>query len=51
MVIHLAAVVGGIGVNRANPGKFSYDNATMRYPITGIWSAFSSGEVPGGSWL
>ena len=27
--IHLAAVVGGIGANRANPGKFFYDNATM----------------------
>jgi GDP-L-fucose synthase len=29
MVIHLAAVVGGIGANRANPGKFFYDNAIM----------------------
>src|SRR5438132_951262 len=28
-VIHLAAVVGGIGANRANPGKFYYDNAIM----------------------
>jgi GDP-L-fucose synthase len=28
-VIHLAAVVGGIGANRANPGKFFYDNAIM----------------------
>ena len=27
--IHLAAVVGGIGANRANPGRFFYDNATM----------------------
>ena len=27
--IHLAAVVGGIGANRENPGKFFYDNATM----------------------
>jgi GDP-L-fucose synthase len=27
--IHLAAVVGGIGANRTNPGKFFYDNATM----------------------
>jgi GDP-L-fucose synthase len=25
----LAAVVGGIGANRANPGKFFYDNAMM----------------------
>jgi GDP-L-fucose synthase len=29
MVIHLAAVVGGIGVNRENPGRFFYDNAIM----------------------
>ncbi len=28
-VIHLAAVVGGIGANRKNPGKFFYDNAIM----------------------
>ena len=25
-VIHLAAVVGGIGANRANPGRFLYEN-------------------------
>jgi len=29
VVIHLAAVVGGIGANRANPGRFFYDNAMM----------------------
>ena len=29
IVIHLAAVVGGIGANRANPGSFFYDNAMM----------------------
>jgi GDP-L-fucose synthase len=29
LVIHLAAVVGGIGANRANPGGFFYDNAIM----------------------
>jgi GDP-L-fucose synthase len=28
-VIHLAAVVGGIGANRENPGKFFYDNLMM----------------------
>ena len=28
-VLHLAAVVGGIGANRANPGSFFYDNAVM----------------------
>jgi GDP-L-fucose synthase len=29
LVIHLAAVVGGIGANRENPGRFFYDNAIM----------------------
>jgi len=29
IVIHLAARVGGIGANRANPGKFFYDNLMM----------------------
>ena len=29
VVIHLAAVVGGIGANRENPGEFFYDNLMM----------------------
>jgi GDP-L-fucose synthase len=29
LVIHLAAVVGGIGANRESPGRFFYDNALM----------------------
>ncbi len=29
VVIHLAAVVGGIGANRENPGKFFYENLIM----------------------
>jgi GDP-L-fucose synthase len=29
VVIHLAAVVGGIGANRENPGKYFYDNLMM----------------------
>jgi len=29
VVIHLAAVVGGIGANQANPGRFFYDNVIM----------------------
>ena len=29
VVIHLAAVVGGIGANREHPGSFFYDNAIM----------------------
>jgi GDP-L-fucose synthase len=29
IVIHPAAVIGGIGANCANPGQFFYDNAIM----------------------
>ena len=29
LVLHLAAVVGGIGANREHPGKFFYENAIM----------------------
>src|SRR3954452_24677635 len=29
IVIHLAAVVGGIGANQARPGQFFYENAVM----------------------
>src|SRR5882757_6039553 len=29
LVIHLAAVVGGIGHNQRNPGRFFYDNLMM----------------------
>jgi GDP-L-fucose synthase len=29
VVVHLAAVVGGIGANRANPGRFFYENLMM----------------------
>jgi GDP-L-fucose synthase len=29
IIFHLAAVVGGIGANRLNPGRFFYDNAAM----------------------
>lgn len=29
VIIHLAAVVGGIGANRENPGRFFYDNVMM----------------------
>lgn len=29
IVIHLAAIVGGIGANRLHPGKFFYDSAAM----------------------
>jgi len=33
IVIHLAAVVGGIGANRENPGKYFYDNIMMGVQI------------------
>jgi len=29
VIVHLAAVVGGIGANRARPGEFFYDNLMM----------------------
>ncbi|MCA9406945.1 MAG: NAD-dependent epimerase/dehydratase family protein, partial [Candidatus Omnitrophica bacterium] len=29
IIIHLAAVVGGIGANRERPGEFFYDNLIM----------------------
>jgi GDP-L-fucose synthase len=29
IIVHLAAVVGGIGANRLNPGRYFYDNAIM----------------------
>lgn len=29
IILHLAAVVGGIGANRENPGRFFYDNLIM----------------------
>ena len=29
LIIHLAAVVGGIGANRENPGRFLYENLMM----------------------
>ena len=29
IVVHLAAVVGGIGANQANPGRFFFENAIM----------------------
>src|ERR1700743_1957195 len=29
LIIHAAAVVGGIGANRLHPGRFFYENAIM----------------------
>jgi GDP-L-fucose synthase len=33
VILHLAAVVGGIGANRQHPGQFFYDNAMMGLQI------------------
>jgi GDP-L-fucose synthase len=33
LIIHLAAKVGGIGVNREHPGDFFYDNLMMGVPL------------------
>jgi len=33
LIIHLAAVVGGIGANRESPGRFFYDNLMMGAPL------------------
>ncbi len=44
IVIHLAAVVGGIGANRANPGKFFYDNAIMGIQLMEYARLFNVGK-------
>ena len=33
IVFHLAATVGGIGINKENPGKFFYENAMMNLQV------------------
>tara|TARA_B100000767_G_C19774595_1_gene541845 strand:- start:1565 stop:2509 length:945 start_codon:yes stop_codon:yes gene_type:complete len=33
IVFHLAATVGGIGINKRNPGKFFYENAMMNLQV------------------
>jgi GDP-L-fucose synthase len=51
IVIHLAAVVGGIGANRQNPGRFFHDNAIMGLNvieaarITGIEKFVCAGTI------
>jgi GDP-L-fucose synthase len=42
-VVHLAAVVGGIGANRAQPGRFFYENALMGIEVL---DACRVAEVP-----
>jgi GDP-L-fucose synthase len=51
LIIHLAARVGGIGANRANPGKFFYDNLMMGVQLieearkTGVQKLVASGTI------
>ena len=33
IVFHLAATVGGIGINKENPGRFFYENALMNLQV------------------
>jgi GDP-L-fucose synthase len=40
LVIHLAAIVGGIGANRAHPGQFFYENAIMGVQLIEIARQF-----------
>jgi GDP-L-fucose synthase len=50
-VVHLAAVVGGIGANRAHPGRFLYENAIMGLElleacrVTGVAKTVIAGTV------
>ena len=45
IVIHLAAVVGGIGANRENPGRFFYENAVDGHRAHGAGPARGVAEV------
>ena len=40
IVVHLAAKVGGIGANQANPGSFFYDNAVMGIELIDMAHSF-----------
>lgn len=44
IVIHLAAVVGGIGANRRHPGRFFYDNAIMGIQLIELARQFGVGK-------
>ena len=48
VVIHLAAVVGGIGANRANPGRYFYENAIMGLELMAVASPAAPGEPTNG---
>ena len=45
IIIHLAAVVGGIGANRENPGKFFYANLIMGVQLMEQARVFGVGKV------
>jgi len=53
LLIHLAAVVGGIGANRAEPGRFFYENAIMGIELleqarrTGVEKCVVAGTICG----
>ena len=47
MVIHLAARVGGIGANQANPGKFFYDNLMMGTQLIEVGTPTGVEEICG----
>jgi len=42
VVIHLAARVGGIGANQANPGRFFYDNLMMGVQLIEVGRPFQN---------
>jgi len=44
VVVHLAARVGGIGANQANPGRFFYDNAVMGMQLIEYARRFGVGK-------
>lgn len=44
-VIHIAATCGGIGANRANPGKFFYDNMLMGINVIECSKNFNVGKL------
>jgi GDP-L-fucose synthase len=44
VIIHLAAVVGGIGANRRHPGRFFYDNAIMGIQLIELARQFGVGK-------
>ena len=45
VLVHAAAVVGGIGANRANPGRFFYDNAIMGIQVIEAARRFGTQKV------